>query len=122
MTGPAVDQRADQIAYDPRMMRRLLAYLRPHLGAVAIAFVAIVGSSIVDLAQPWITQRAIDGAITTGDAAGLGRLAALLFVLLLAGFGCEYVQTYVLQTTGQRIMHTIRMQVYGHLQRLDLRF
>ncbi len=47
-------------AYDARLMRRLLQYLRPHSGAVAIAFVVILGGSLVELAQPWITQQAID--------------------------------------------------------------
>lgn len=109
-------------AYDARLMRRLLVYLKPHLRSVAIAFLAIVGSSIVDLAQPWITQQAIDRYIATGDLAGLTRIVLLFLGLLIAGFACEYVQTFVLQTTGQKIMHTLRMQVFGHLQRLDLRF
>jgi ATP-binding cassette subfamily B protein len=109
-------------AYDARLMRRLLTYLRPHAGAVALAFVAILGGSLVDLAQPWITQQAIDRHIATGDLAGLDRLVLLFLGLLLAGFACEYLQTYVLQNTGQKIMRTLRMQVYGHLQRLDLRF
>jgi len=109
-------------AYDARLMRRLLVYLKPHLRRVSVAFVAIVGASIVDLAQPWITQQAIDRYIATGDLEGLTRIVVLFFGLLLAGFACQYVQTYVLQTTGQKIMHTLRMQVFGHLQRLDLKF
>ncbi|HET9369150.1 MAG TPA: ABC transporter ATP-binding protein [Vicinamibacterales bacterium] len=109
-------------AYDARLMRRLLTYLRPHLPAVALAFVAISGASLVDLAQPWLTQIAIDRYIAAGDAAGLLRIAAVFLALLVFGFFCEYGQTYILQRVGQRIMHRLRMEVYGHLQRLDLRF
>jgi ATP-binding cassette subfamily B protein len=109
-------------AYDARLMRRLLTYLRPHLPAVALAFVAICGASVVDLAQPWLTQIAIDRYIAAGDAAGLLRIAAVFLALLVFGFFCEYGQTYILQRVGQRIMHRLRMEVYGHLQRLDLRF
>ena len=109
-------------AYDARLMRRLLVYLRPHAVAVALAFVAIAGGSVVDLAQPWLTQQAIDRYIVPGDATGLAGLALVFLLLLLFGFVCDYGQTVVLQTTGQRIMHTLRMQVYGHLQRLDLKF
>ena len=109
-------------AYDARLMRRLLAYLRPHRMAVALAFVAIVATSLVDLAQPWFTQQAIDRYIANGDEAGLTRFVLVFFSLLLLGFGFQYAQTYILQTTGQRIMHTMRMQVYGHLQKLDLKF
>ena len=109
-------------AYDARLMRRLLTYLRPHGLAVALAFLAISGASLVDLSQPWLTQIAIDRYIATGDSAGLLRVTALFLGLLVAGFICEYGQTYILQRTGQRIMHRLRMQVYGHLQRLDLRY
>ena len=109
-------------AYDARLMRRLIVYLWPHAGAVALAFVTIVGGSLVDLAQPLITQQAIDRYIATGDLAGLNRLVLLFFGLLIVGFVCEYGQTYILQTTGQKIMRTLRLEVYGHLQRLDLRF
>jgi ATP-binding cassette subfamily B protein len=77
---------------------------------------------MVDLAQPVLTQQAIDRYIATGDLAGLNRLALLFLGLLILGFVCEYGQTYILQNVGQQIMRTLRLQVYGHLQRLDLRF
>ncbi len=109
-------------AYDARLMRRLVGYLRPHSGAVCLAFVVLLGASLAELAQPWLTQQAIDRYIATGDAEGLGRIALLFLGLLAATFVCEYIQTAVLQLIGQRIMHRLRMQVYTHLQRLDLAF
>lgn len=109
-------------AYDARLMRRLITYLRPHGGAVGVAFVAILTASLIDLAQPWLTQQAIDRYISSGDAAGLMRLSMVFLVLLFVAFFVDYAQTYILQTTGQRIMRTLRLQVYGHLQKLDLRF
>jgi ATP-binding cassette subfamily B multidrug efflux pump len=109
-------------AYDARLMRRLLVYLRPHVQAVAVAFLAIVGGALVDLAQPWLTQQAIDHDIANRDVGGLLRLTMLFLGLLGFGFLCDYFQTFIMQSIGQRIMHTLRMQVYGHLQRLDLKF
>jgi ATP-binding cassette subfamily B protein len=108
--------------YDMRMLRRVLGYLRPHRGAVALAMVAIMAASIAELLQPWITQQAIDKYIATGDAPGLLRMVLLYLVLLGVGFLAEYGSTYVLQTTGQHIMHRLRMQVYAHFQRIELRF
>jgi ATP-binding cassette, subfamily B, multidrug efflux pump len=109
-------------AYDARLMRRLLVFLRPHTAAVSLAFLAILGASLADLAQPLVTQQAIDRYIAVGDLAGLRWIVLVYLGLLLVGFGCQYAQTYILQTTGQRIMHALRMEVYGHLGRLDLRF
>jgi ATP-binding cassette subfamily B protein len=108
--------------YDARLMRRLLVYLRPHVGAIALAGAAILVSSLVDLAQPWLTQQAIDRYIAAGDAPGLARMAVLFFALIVIGFLAEYGQTFILQTTGQRIMHRMRAEVYAHLQRLELRY
>jgi ATP-binding cassette subfamily B protein len=99
--------------YDARLMRRLLVYLRPHVVAIALAGAAILVSSLVDLAQPWLTQQAIDKYIASGDAPGLARMAVFFFVLIVVGFLAEYGQTFILQTTGQRIMHRMRTEVYA---------
>ena len=109
-------------AYDARLMRRLLGYLRPHRRSVGIALATIAAGSVLQLAQPWLTKVAIDDHIAPGNLDGLDRIA-LAFLLVLAGsFVLEYVQTWTMQVMGQRIMFDLRMEIYRHLQRLDLRF
>ena len=109
-------------AYDARLMRRLLGYLRPHGRSVGIALATISAGSLLQLAQPWLTKVAIDDHIAPGELDGLDRIA-LAFLLVLAGsFVFEYVQTWTMQMMGQRIMFDLRMEIYRHLQRLDLRF
>ena len=103
-------------------MRRLLGYLRPYLGRVAIALVAIVAGSILQLALPWLTKIAIDQYIATGDLRGLDWIAAAFLGILAASFLFEFVQLWTLQMTGQRIMFDLRLQIYRHLQRLDVQF
>ena len=103
-------------------MRRLLGYLWPYWRHVALAFVAIVLGSSAALAQPYLIKIAIDRHISTGRLAGLDRLAGLYLVILVAALVSDYVQTWILQLTGQRIMFDLRMAIYGHLQRLDLKF
>jgi ATP-binding cassette subfamily B protein len=109
-------------AYDARLMRRLLAYLGPYRREVAIAFVAILVHALLQLAPPYLAKVIIDTYIPAGDLSGLGLVAAIYMAMLVGSFACEYVEVWTLQMTGQRIMHDIRMQVYRHLQRLDLRF
>lgn len=108
-------------AYDARLMRRLLGYLRPYRVQVAFALVAIVTGSLLQLAQPYLTKLAIDRHIATGDLAGLDRLALLFLAVLAGSFTLEFFQTWLMQNTGQRIMYDMRQQVYEHLQRLSLR-
>jgi len=109
-------------AYDARLMRRLLTYLRPYWRAVIVALIAIIAGSALQLLPPWLTRQVIDVSIPTRDFEGL-RFIALLYVGVLVGeFVMQFVQTWTLQMTGQRIMFDLRMQVYEHLQRLDVRF
>src|SRR6266542_3186516 len=103
-------------------MRRLLTYLRPYKPQVALALAAIISASVLQLAQPYLMKLAIDRYIRAGDLAGVNRIAIAFFFILIGSFLLEYVQTWLLQMTGQRIMYDIRLQVYRHLQAIDLQF
>jgi ATP-binding cassette subfamily B multidrug efflux pump len=109
-------------AYDARLMRRLLGYLRPYWPQVLIALFAIVGASVLQLAQPYLMKIAIDEHIAVGNMSGLDRLALGFLAILVGSFVLEYLQTWTLQNTGQRIMYDMRMQIYGHLQRIDVQY
>jgi len=109
-------------AYDARLMRRLLVFLRPYRLQVVAAVAAIVGLSIVQLVPPYLTKTAIDTYIPAGDDVGLGMVAVLYLVMLVAAFLLEWAQTWTMQMIGQRVMFDVRMQVFTHLQRLDVRF
>ena len=109
-------------AYDARLMRRLLMYLRPYWRQVLLAFVAIIAGAAGQLAQPYLIKIAIDQHIATGRLEGLDTLAAVFLAIVIAGFAFEYLQTWTLQMTGQRIMFDLRMAIYRHLQQLDLQY
>src|SRR5438034_5180118 len=109
-------------AYDARLMRRLLHYLRPYWRQVVVAFIAIIAGSAASLAQPYLIKIAIDRYIAAGQLAGLDRLGWVYLAILVAAFAAEYLQTWMMQLTGQRIMFDLRMEIYRHLQRLDLRY
>ena len=109
-------------AYDAALMRRLIGYLRPYWRAVAVALVALTVGAVTALAQPYVMKVAIDHHIATRDLEGLPRLAALYVLVLVVAFAAEYTQTWTMQLTGQRIMFDMRMAIYRHLQRLDVRY
>ena len=109
-------------AYDAGLMRRLLRYLRPYTVQVSIALTAIVGASLLQLAQPYLMKVAIDDYIARGSMQGLDRLALAFLAILVGSFALEFLQTWTLQNTGQRIMFDMRMQIYGHLQRIDVQY
>ena len=109
-------------AYDARLMRRLLGYLRPYRLHASLALAAIIANSMLQLAQPYLMKVAIDRFIPAGDLDGVNRIALWYLAILAAAFCLEFIQTWLLQTTGQRIMFDMRLQIYRYLQRLDLRF
>jgi ATP-binding cassette, subfamily B, multidrug efflux pump len=109
-------------AYDSRLMRRLLGYLLPYWRSVLVALAAIITHSVLQLAPPYLTKLVIDEHIAHRDLNGLIQVAWIYLAVLIASFGLEYVQTWLMQLTGQRIMYDLRMQLYAHLQRLDLAF
>ena len=103
-------------------MRRLITYLRPYKLHVALATAAIIGHSVLELVPPYLVKLVIDRYIPARDAGGLSIVAGVYVAVLAGSFALDYAQTWVLQLTGQRIMFDLRMQIYEHLQRLDLRF
>src|ERR1700757_1059754 len=123
-------------AYDSRLMKRLLGYLRPYAWQVALALIAIVLKAGADVLGPYLTKIAIDKylAHTSGSHSVLGRylstnpltgiaqIAAIYVGLLVLGFVLEFLQTYFMQWTGQKVMFDLRSQIFRHLQRMHVAF
>jgi ATP-binding cassette, subfamily B, multidrug efflux pump len=100
-------------------MRRLLAYLRPYRGRVALAIVVLLAGALIELVGPYLTKLALDRAIPDRDLSFLGLLAALYMTAAVFAFGLEYLQTVVTTWLGQRVMYDLRREIFGHLQRLS---
>jgi ATP-binding cassette subfamily B protein len=123
-------------AYDSRLMKRLLGYLRPYRWQVGITLVAIVLKAGADVLGPYLTKTAIDKylAHTAGThgwldrflsaepLVGIAQIAAIYVGLLLFGFLLEFVQTYLMQWTGQKVMFDLRSQIFRRLQHMHIGF
>jgi ATP-binding cassette subfamily B protein len=109
-------------AYDRRLMRRLLVYLRPHLPLMLGAIAVLLLQAILALAGPLFTREVIDVALPARDVGLVTGLAALLGVTLILQFGLEYSGTILTSLLGQRVMRDLRLQIFSHLQRLSIAF
>lgn len=109
-------------AYDARLMRRLLRYLKPYKWHVAGALLVLLLGSGIAVVGPWITQLVIDEAIPTGDRDLLTVLVAAYVASIVLGFVLEYVQALITTWLGQSVMYDLRKEIFEKLQRLDLRF
>ncbi len=109
-------------AYDARLMRRLWAFTRPHVGLVLVTCALFPAVSLLELAQPYLVKIAIDAHILRRDWAGLGRVAGLFLLLLIGLYVLRAAQAYLTQLTGQRVIHDLRAALFAHLQRQDSAF
>jgi ATP-binding cassette subfamily B multidrug efflux pump len=122
-------------AYDSRLMKRLLGYLRPYKWQVVIALTSIVLKAGADVLGPFLTKTAIDKYLSAAShhsildrflssrpLVGIAQLGSIYFLLLLISFGLEYTQTYLMQWTGQKVMFDLRSQIFRHLQHMHIGF
>jgi ATP-binding cassette subfamily B multidrug efflux pump len=123
-------------AYDSRLMRRLLTYLHPYKWHVVIALVAIVLKSVADVLGPFLTKIAIDkylakapnshswigDRLSSAPLVGIAQIGGLYIGLLILTFALEFIQTYTMQWTGQKVMFDLRSQIFRHLQHMHVGF
>ena len=109
-------------AYDARLMGRLWAFTRPHLRLVLATCALFPAVALLELSQPYLIKIAIDDHILRRDWAGLGGVAALFLLVLVALYALRATQAYLTQLTGQRVIHDLRAALFAHLQRQDARF
>jgi ATP-binding cassette, subfamily B, multidrug efflux pump len=123
-------------AYDSRLMRRLLTYLRPYRWQVGIALVSIILKSFADVLGPYLVKVAVDRYLAPAPGAmsglwnwldprplkGIAQISVIYFGLLMFTFVLEFLQTYFMQWSGQQVMFDLRSQIFRHLQRMHVGF
>jgi ATP-binding cassette subfamily B multidrug efflux pump len=109
-------------SYDARLMRRLIQYLKPYQLQVLAAMLLIGVASLMQVSSPYLTKIGIDNYIIHKDQAGLNRIVLIYLGIVAFGFFLGYIQTYIMQLTGQKIMVDLRLQIFSHLQNLPLAF
>jgi len=135
-------------AYDSSLMVRLLGYVAPYRRSVAVAVLLIIVSSLLQLVGPLATAVALDlyirpfqedpqvasvasrwveselerRQIEVTPAAGLAAVSLVYLTSLVLAFAVLYVQGFVMQMMGQRIMVDLRRDIYRRLQELPLTF
>src|SRR5256712_5322078 len=123
-------------AYDSRLMKRLLKYLRPYKWKVALALASIVLKAGADVLGPFLTMVAIDRYLAPAHQApsllsrwlsprpltGIAQIGAIYVGLITFSFLLEYLQTYFMQWAGQMVMFDLRSEIFRHLQRMHIGF
>src|SRR6202049_5116531 len=123
-------------AYDSRLMRRLLTYLRPYKWHVVVALAAIILKSALDVLGPFLTKVAIDkylakspnshswigDRLSSTPLTGIAQIGGLYVGILIFTFTLEFIQTYLMQWTGQKVMFDLRRQIFRPVKFLQAGF
>jgi len=108
--------------YDRKLFRRLLRYGLPYKHLIAGGIVLIILSSFLRIVGPYVTKLAIDDYIESSNFSKLKILALIYIGVLAVNFLVSYVQAYITQLLGQKVMYDLRSDIFGHLQKLSFRF
>src|SRR3954470_14785813 len=125
MTAPAIQPHEDDVlgkAYDRKLMRRLLVYTKPYRRLMYGAFALLCVEGGIQVVGPLLTRRVIDVAVPTRDMHIVVISTVLFFLALLTEFVTSYGQTWLTSLLGQRVMRDLRMEIFGHLQRLSVSY
>ena len=126
-------------AYDSRLMRRLLDYLRPYGRVVFVALIAIFFYGLLQSVPPYLMKVEIDRYLdptrqhttphilaqflSRDPRLGILQIALLFFLpTVLLTFFLEFGQSFAMQLVGQKVMYDLRRQIFAHLQRLQLSY
>jgi len=118
-------------AYDSRLMRRLLQYMKPYRWRVVLALALVAIVTPLELAPPAIFQKAIDNKfvpamdhkIAESSAwTGIIWLSLIYLAVLAFDFLAQYIQIRIMQRVGQQTMYDMRREIFGHLQRLPMSY
>ena len=109
-------------AFDRRLAGRLMEAARPHRGLIAGSLLLFPLVAVVELAQPWLLKVAIDEHILKLDWVGLTWVGGLYIAVLAVLYALRTVEAYLMQLTGQRVIHDLRETIFDHLLRLEARF
>ncbi len=102
-------------------LRRLMRYLRPHLGAlILVCLVAAFGTALA-IAVPYLLGRAVD-QLVRGDLKALLGLALLMTAAYVLSAAAQMSQGILIVRASQKAMRALRSDLFNHMQTLSLRF
>jgi ATP-binding cassette, subfamily B, multidrug efflux pump len=146
---PKTDEDPVGKVYDSRLMGRLACYLKPYWWQATVSSISVTLKSLSDVAGPFLVMVGIDHFFPSGPQArqsvvgtshgfgsatwlthrlsadpvrGISQLAAIYLILQISAYLFEFIQTYLMQWTGQKIMFDLRREIFRHMQRMHVGF
>jgi len=104
------------------VFRRLLKYAAPYWWQFLICLLLVLGITVIEIYRPILTGKAIDLFSVSADFSEIALLSIQYIIVLVLGFLFNFLNTWILQLTGQTIIYNIRQEVFEHVHKLSMRF
>lgn len=101
---------------------RLLKYAAPYWWQFLICLLLVLGITLIEIYRPILTGKAIDLFSVSADFSQIASLSVQYIIVLVLGFLFNFLNTWILQLTGQTIIYNIREEVFAHIHKLSMRF
>ena len=108
--------------YNHRVVTRLFRYVLPHRARLLLTLAAVMVYTATVVALPWMIAKIIDDYVRTGDLSGLNIIVPIFVGLALLQYGSQYVHLRTMSFVGQKVLYTLRVGLFRHLQRLSMSF
>lgn len=109
-------------AYDAKLMKRLLGYVKPYKKYVIAAIILNIIVAALGPLRPYLTKIAVDDYIVNSDFDGLFYITLALFGSLVFQSVMQYFLTYYTQYLGQKTIYDLRVKLFSHTQKLAAKF
>ncbi len=109
-------------AYDARLMKWLLKYVKPYRPYIILSIFLNILTAALEPVRPYLTKIAVDNYISVGDSKGLLNIILLILLSLILQAAINYAMNFATQYMGHRTLLDLRMEIFEHLQKLSLKF
>ena len=109
-------------AYDSRLVRRLLAYMRPYLPRLILAILLMITSSLMAVVQPAIVGKAIDEGIAAGSLQTVRTWTVLFLLVAIIEWITNRWRIGIMAYVGTKVVADYRSELFRHLHTLSLNF
>jgi len=119
------DEEEDELlgkAYDGRLVKRILTYIKPYGAKITLAIILMVVSSLMAVAGPWLIGLAIDEGVRTGNVAAVRQWTIIFIITAVAEWGTNRSRIMIMAFVGTKVVADIRSHLFRHLHSLSLNF
>ena len=114
-----IAQKSERTMTDRQLIIRLLSYAKPYWKDFIIVFAVMLISVVYDVVSPLLLGEVVDMIKEEFAISELMKMVGIYAGILIVSMVSMYIQTMILQKTGQKILSNLRQDVFTHIEKLS---